>query len=144
MRSPLNSRTDNRPERVASDEAFVLVAWSTVMVCPFVSQVRFDHPQRRAGLGDFQAQRVSHFLFFGLQIGARVRRRADLARKPLDDLDAVVLKRAHLAWVVGQQANARDAKVVEDCGPRLKSLKSALNPRAWLASIVSMPASCSS
>src|SRR5262245_44193893 len=34
MRSPLNSRTNNRPERVAPDEAFVFVAWTTVMVSP--------------------------------------------------------------------------------------------------------------
>src|SRR5262245_23356369 len=36
MRSPLSSRTNNRPERVAPDEAFVLVSWSTVMVFPCV------------------------------------------------------------------------------------------------------------
>jgi hypothetical protein len=35
MRSPLNSRRNNRPERVAPDEAFVLVSWSTVMVLSF-------------------------------------------------------------------------------------------------------------
>src|SRR5262249_25706142 len=34
MRSPLNSRTNNRGERVAPGEAFVRVAWITVMVSP--------------------------------------------------------------------------------------------------------------
>src|SRR5262245_66386586 len=88
MRSPLSSRTNNRPERVAPDEAFVLVSWSTLMVSPFVSQVRLDQPRRRAELGDFQAQRVSHFLFLGLQVGERVRRRPDLAGTSYDDLAA--------------------------------------------------------
>src|SRR6516165_12032314 len=36
MRPAFSSRTNNRPERVAPDEAFVLVSWSTVMVFPFV------------------------------------------------------------------------------------------------------------
>src|SRR5262249_48254667 len=116
MRSPLNSRTNRRPERVASNEAFVLLAWRTLMAFSFVSQVRFDHPRRRAGLGDFQAQHVSHFLFFGLQVGERMRRWPDLAGNPFDDLDAGDAERAHLAWIVGQQPNARDAKVVKDRG----------------------------
>src|SRR3954462_11854467 len=116
MQSPLSSRRNIRPERVAHDEAFVLVAWRTVMVCPFVSQLRLDPMRSPAGAGGFQAQRMSQFLFFGLQVGERMRRRADLAGKAFDDLDAALAERAHLAWVIGQQPNARNAKVVEDRG----------------------------
>src|SRR3954451_8444494 len=90
MQSPLSSRRNIRPERVAPDEAFVLVAWRTVMVCPFVSQLRLDPLRCPAGAGGFQAQRMSHFLFFGLQVGERMRRRADLAGKAFDDLDAAL------------------------------------------------------
>src|SRR5262249_23232682 len=115
MRSPLSSRTNSRPERVTSDEFFDLVAWIAVMIFPSVSQLRLDAVRRVAWAGNFQAQRMSHFLFFGLQVGERMCRRADLAGKPFDDLDVSVAERAHLAWVIGQQANARNAKVVEDC-----------------------------
>src|SRR5215475_7661621 len=132
MRSPLNSRTNNRPERVASDEAFVLVAWSRVMVCPFVSQVRLDHPRRRAGLGDFQAQRVPHFLFFGPQVGERMHRRPDIAGKPFDDLDAAVAERAHLARIIGQEPNARDAKVVKDRGRQAEIPEVRLEPERMI------------
>ena len=65
--------------------------------------------------GNFQVQRVSDFLFFCLQVGERMCRRADLAGKPFGDLDASVAEHTHLAWVIGQQANARNAKVMEDC-----------------------------
>src|SRR3954453_4281010 len=64
MQSPLSSRRNIRPERVAPDEAFVLVAWRTVMVCPFVSQLRLDPLRSPAGAGGFRAQRMSHFLFW--------------------------------------------------------------------------------
>src|SRR6516164_3732712 len=116
MRPAFNSRTNNRPERFAPDEAFVLVSWSTLMACPFVSQLRFDAPRGQTGTERFQVQCMSHFLFFGPQVGERMRGRADLAGKSFDDLDAVVVERAHLARVIGQQPNARDAKVVKDRG----------------------------
>ena len=74
------------------------------MIFPSVSQLRLDAVRRVAGTGNFQAQRMSHFLFFRLQVGERMCRRADLAGKPFDDLDASVAECAHLAWVIGQQA----------------------------------------
>ena len=74
------------------------------MVFPSVSQLRLDAVRRVVGTGNFQAQRMSHFLFLGLQVDERVLRRLDLAGKPFDDLDASVAERAHLAWVIGQQA----------------------------------------
>src|SRR6516162_6435356 len=116
MRSPLSSRTNNRPDRVTPDEFFDLVVSDIVMVCPFVSKLRFDSSRRPLGPVGFQAQRVLHLLLFGPQVGERMRRWPDVARKPFDDLDATVPERVHLAWVIGQQANARNAKVVEDCG----------------------------
>src|SRR3954468_9853147 len=132
MQSPLSSRRNIRPERVAPDEAFVLVAWRTVMVCPFVSQLRLDPLRSPAGAGGFQAQRMSHFLFFGLQVGERMRRRADLAGKAFDDLDAALAERAHLAWVIGQQANARNAKVVEDRGGQAEVPEVGLEPERMI------------
>src|SRR5262245_15387297 len=101
MRSPLSSRTNSLPDRVTPDEFFDLVASSTVIVFPSVSQLRLDAVRRVAGIGNFQAQRVPHFLLFRPQVGERVRRRNDLAGKPFDDLDASVTERAHLAWVIG-------------------------------------------
>jgi len=74
------------------------------MIFPSVSQLRLDAVRRVAGTGNFQAQRMSHFLFFRLQVGERMCRRADLAGTPFDDLDASVAECAHLAWVIGQQA----------------------------------------
>src|SRR6516225_8579900 len=114
MRSPLSSRTKSRPERVTPDAFFDLVASSIVMIFPFVSQLRFDAMRHITGTGYFQVQRMTHFLLFRLQIGERMCRRADLAGQPFDDLDARGVKRVRLAGVVGQQANARNAKVVED------------------------------
>src|SRR5215469_10702391 len=46
---------------------------STVMVCPLVSQLRFDSQGRPLGPVRFQAQRVPHFLFLGLQVGEGAR-----------------------------------------------------------------------
>jgi hypothetical protein len=43
MRSPLSSRTNNRPERVAPDEAFVLLVWTTVMVLSFRALLLVPH-----------------------------------------------------------------------------------------------------
>src|SRR5215510_5277945 len=57
-----------------------------------------------------------------------MRRRADLAGKPFDDLDAAVAERAHLAWVIGQQANAWNAKVVEDRGRQAEVPEIRLEP----------------
>jgi hypothetical protein len=51
MRSPLSSRRNNLPDRVAPDEAFVLVVWRTVMVYPFVSQLRFGTQGAYAAIG---------------------------------------------------------------------------------------------
>src|SRR5262247_2780768 len=53
MRSPLSSRTNSRPERVTTDEFFDLVAWTTVMIFPSVSQLRLDAVRRIAGTGNF-------------------------------------------------------------------------------------------
>src|SRR5262245_49512568 len=106
MRSPLNSRTNSRPVRVGADEAFVFVAWVTVMTCPFVSELRFDVLRRQIATASRQVQCMSHFLFFGLQIGERMRGRVDLAGKPFGDLNAALAERAHFARVIGQQANA--------------------------------------
>src|SRR6266700_335907 len=111
MRSPLNSSRNNRPERVAPDEAFDLVASTTLIVCPSVLQLRFDSVPLA---GELQVQRVSHFLLLRLQIAQRVHRRTDLAGKPRDHLDACVAERARLARIIGQQANAFNAMVVED------------------------------
>src|SRR5215468_7474222 len=55
-------------------------------------------------------------------------RRPDVAWKPFDDLDAAVLKRVHLAWVIGQQANAPNAKVVEDCSRQAEIPEVRLEP----------------
>ena len=38
---------NSRPERLAPDEAFVLVARTTVMVCPFVSECASDRVHKR-------------------------------------------------------------------------------------------------
>src|SRR5215475_3679019 len=40
MRPPLSSRTNNRPEHVACDDALVFVAWSRVIVCSLPSRLR--------------------------------------------------------------------------------------------------------
>src|SRR5262245_64965717 len=94
MRSPLNSRTNSRPVRVAADEAFVFVAWITAMTCPFVSELSLDVLRRQIATASCQVQCMSHFLFFGLKIGERMCSRADLAGKLLGDLDAAVAGRA--------------------------------------------------
>jgi hypothetical protein len=39
------------------------------MVCAFSSQLRFDSLGSLAGTPGFQAQRMSHFLCFGPQVG---------------------------------------------------------------------------
>src|SRR5215831_40006 len=106
MRSPLNSRTNSRPVPVAADEAFVFVAWITAMTCPFLSELSLDVLQRQIATASCQVQRMSHFLFFDLQVGQRMRGRADLAGKPFGDLDAAFAERPHFARVIGQQANA--------------------------------------
>src|SRR5690348_12285026 len=111
MRSPLSSSRNNRPDRASPDEAFDLVASTTLIVCPSVLQLRLDSALLAEKL---QVQRVSHSLLLRLQIGQRMRRRADLAGNPLDDFDAAVAERAHLARIIGQQANVFNAKVVED------------------------------
>src|SRR5882724_5883701 len=76
MRSPLSSRRNNRPERVALDEAIVLVAWCTVMVYPFVSQLRFDPPRRGRNWRGSEA---------GVDDGGAAQSLAD--RTPLGDLE---------------------------------------------------------
>src|SRR6266545_6864248 len=80
-----------------------------------------------------ESQGVSHFLFFGLQVGKRMRGRADLAGKPFYDLDAGVAERAHLAWVIGQQANAWNAKVVEDRGRQAEVPEVRLEPERMIS-----------
>jgi hypothetical protein len=86
------------------------------MVGPSVSQLRPRCPALHAGIGNFQAQRVSHFPFFRLQVGERVRCGHDLAGEALDDVDAGGAKRTRLARFICQQANAGNAKVVQDRG----------------------------
>src|SRR5215813_1122158 len=108
MRSPLSSRTNNRPERVAPDDAFVLGSWTTLMIDPSVSQLRLKSSRRRPGVGNSQGQGMPHFLLFGLQVGEGVRRRPDLAGNPFDDLDAGDAERAHLVLIIGRKPNARD------------------------------------
>src|SRR6516225_9139938 len=132
MRPAFSSRTNSRPERVAPDEALVLVSWSTLMVSPSVSQLRRNSPSRRAGFGNSQAQGMPHFLFFRLQVGERMRRRPDLAGNPFDDLDAGGGERAHLAWIIGQQPNARDAKVVKDRGRQAEIPEVRLEPERMI------------
>src|SRR5262252_288612 len=100
MRSPLNSRTNSRPVRVGADEAFVFVAWITAMTCPFVSELHLDALRHQAGTAGFQMQRMSHFLFFGLQVGERMRGRANLAGKLFGDHDAAVAESPHFARVI--------------------------------------------
>jgi hypothetical protein len=62
--SPLNSRRNNRAERVAPDEAFVLVAWSTVMVKSFhVAVAREANGDRNPGatqFDDFECRDLLH------------------------------------------------------------------------------------
>src|SRR5262245_65712329 len=81
-----------------------------------------------------ESQGVAHSLFFRLQVDERMRRRADLAGKPFDDLDAAVAERAHLAWVIGQQANAWNAKVVEDRGRQAEVPEIRLEPERVIRS----------
>src|SRR6516225_2913949 len=133
MRPAFSSRTNSRPERVAPDEALVLVSWSTLMVSPSVSQLRLNSTRRRAGFGNSQAQGMPHFLFFRLQVGERMRRRPDLAGNPFDDLDAGGAERAHLAWIIGQQPNARDAKVVKDRGRQAEIPEVRLEPERMIS-----------
>src|SRR6516162_8629351 len=42
MRPAFSSSTNNRPDRVMPDVGFVLVAWSTAMLCPSVLQLRLE------------------------------------------------------------------------------------------------------
>src|SRR5215471_11243407 len=65
MRSPLNSRRNNRPGRVAPDEASVLAAWKTVMVGPLVSQLLLDPRDAQPGQGFPPA-------CFGLQLASQM------------------------------------------------------------------------
>src|SRR6478672_1965155 len=106
MRSPLSSRKNNRPVLVVSDDAFVFVAWRAVMGFPFVSQLRFDALRRQIWAAGFQVQCMSQFVFLGLQVGERMRRRVDLTWNPFDHLDAGRAKRSYLVRVIGQQTNA--------------------------------------
>src|ERR1700722_16779198 len=62
MRSPLNSRRNNLPERVTPDEAFILVAWSTVMDCPF--RVTVTPRTRAPGCGDREFPGLTRGPFF--------------------------------------------------------------------------------
>src|SRR5262249_32334366 len=103
-------------------------SWS---VLPF-SQLRLNSPRRRSGFGNAQAQGMPHFLFFRLQVDERMRRRADLAGKPFDDFDAAVAERAHLARVIGQEPNAWNAKVVEDCGRQAEVPEVGLEPERMI------------
>src|SRR6202008_1503351 len=54
--------------------------------------------------------------------------RADLAGKLLDDLDAAIAERADLAWVIGQEADAWNAKIVEDRGRQAEVAEIGLEP----------------
>src|SRR5215217_7033257 len=80
IRPPLSSRRNNRADRVALDEGFGLIAWSTVMVCPFVSQLRLDparHSYARHWRGSVRQARVDD--------GGAAQRLTDGA--PLGDLE---------------------------------------------------------
>src|SRR6266705_6164779 len=129
MQLPLNSSRNNRPDRVPPDEVFDLVASTTLIVCPSVLQLRLDSARLA---GELQVQRVSHFLLLRLQIGQRVHRRTDLAGKPRDHLDACVAERAYLARIIGQQANAWNAKVVEDCSRQAEVPEVRLEPKRMI------------
>src|SRR5262245_26984346 len=132
MRSPLSSRTNSRPDRVAPEDVFDLGASSTLMVRFLLSEVCLEYARRPARIGGFQVQRVSHFLFLGLQVGERVHRRLDLAGNPFGDFDAAILERTYLARIVGQQANAWNAKVAQDRGRQAEVPEVRLEPERMI------------
>ena len=74
---------------------------------------------------------MSHFVFFGLQVGERMRRRVDLTWNLFDHLDASVsqaLVPCAGYWSAGERVKCQDRGGSRP--RRLKSLKSALNPSA--------------
>src|SRR5262249_43112690 len=102
------------------------------MVCPSVFTVAPKFPEAPIRVRECPGSGHAPFSVFRLQVDERMRRRADLAGKPFDDFDAAVAERAHLARVIGQEPNAWNAKVVEDCGRQAEVPEVGLEPERMI------------
>jgi hypothetical protein len=61
-----------------------------------------------------QAQRVPHFLFFGLQVGEGVRIWHGFTRELCGHLNAFLRQSSGFAWIVREQTNFFDAEIGHD------------------------------